>query len=144
MSDKLVSIIILTFNRKDFIKKAIDSVFKQTYKNIELVIVDDGSTDNTIDYLKKLVKDGNYDKSRIKIYSHFINRGIPATLNFGFSRSSGEYICQLSSDDFYIDEDKIKKQVEILDRKENQDVGLIYTDYMFKDLDEDKQWNVNC
>ncbi|MCF7869806.1 MAG: glycosyltransferase family 2 protein [Candidatus Omnitrophica bacterium] len=88
----LFSIIIPTYNRRQFLKIAIESVLKQTYANYELIIVDDGSTDNT----KELIKD--YKDSRLNYY-YQQNKGPASARNLGIAKARGEFVCFLDSDD---------------------------------------------
>lgn len=89
----LVSIIMATYNRAHTIVRAVDSVLNQTYKNFELIIVDDGSTDNTLEILKK------YDDPRIRIFLHETNKGVTAAKNSGFEQIKGEWFGTFDSDD---------------------------------------------
>ena len=86
-----VSIIIPTYNRKLFLIEAIDSVFKQTYQNLELIIIDDGSSDKSIEYIKK-----KYPS--VKIYKQF-NKGVSSARNKGIKMSSNKWVAFLDSDD---------------------------------------------
>lgn len=95
MNDTLISIILPTYNRAELITGALDSVFAQTYSNWELVIIDDGSVDSTVDVLK------NYEDPRI-IYLYQENKGVSDARNNGISRSSGEVIALLDSDDEWL------------------------------------------
>lgn len=93
-----VSVIIPTYNCKEYIKKAIDSALSQTYKDIEIIVIDDASEDGTYDfilneYLQK-IKDGI-----LKIYKNEKNRERSYSRNFGFEKSSGDYIFFLDADD---------------------------------------------
>lgn len=101
----LVSVVIPSFNHKDYVLKSIDSVLGQTYKNVELIVVDDGSTDGSIDMLETASKELEFS---------FIaqeNSGVCKTLNRGIREfSKGDYICVLASDD-YFDPEKIEKQI---------------------------------
>ncbi len=115
----LVSVIIPTYNRRNFLKIAIDSVLKQTYKNFELIIIDDGSTDNT----EELVK--SYKESRIKYFYQF-NRGPAVARNKGIKISKGNYIAFLDSDDRWR-EDKLKIQLEAMKK---------YPDYLISHTEE--------
>ncbi len=90
----LVSIVIPTYNDAEYLSKCLDDLLYQTYQKIEIVVVDDGSTDNTIDLLHKY---SNLD-DRIKFYSKK-NGGTGSALNYGFSRIRGEYSTWSSSDD---------------------------------------------
>jgi glycosyltransferase involved in cell wall biosynthesis len=101
----LITVIIPTYNRDDTIKRAIDSVLNQTYKNLELIIVDDGSTDNTKDVIKKYLKD-----KRIR-YFYKQNKGVSSARNLGIKKANGEYIAFLDSDDEF-EKNKLKVQLE--------------------------------
>jgi glycosyltransferase involved in cell wall biosynthesis len=89
----LVSIIMATFNRAYIIARAIDSVLNQSYRNLELIIVDDGSADNTSDILMK------YHDPRIRIFKHEKNRGATAAKNTGIKQIKGEWFTTFDSDD---------------------------------------------
>jgi glycosyltransferase involved in cell wall biosynthesis len=93
----LVSIIIPTFNRAGIISKAIKSVLNQTYKNWELIIIDDGSVDNTKEVVKSY---SSKYKNKIKYY-YKKNGGVCSARNFGIQKANGEYISLLDSDDEY-------------------------------------------
>jgi len=116
--EKLVSVIIPTYNRKNWVKEAVGSVLSQTYPNYELIIVDDGSTDNTCRVLFPF-------KSRIKKYIFQQNSGPSAARNKGIEVSCGEWITFLDSDDLWKPE-KLAKQIEVL-QKESQ-FKVCYTD----------------
>lgn len=92
MSDSLISVVIPTFNRAYILNNAIDSVLGQSYKNWELIIVDDGSTDNT----KELVK--SYKNKRVKYFKKE-NAGPCAARNYGISKAHGKWITYVDSDD---------------------------------------------
>lgn len=97
MSNKIFfSIILPTYNRANLISKAINSVVYQTYQNWELIVVDDGSKDNTKDIVEKFEKEDN----RI-IYLYQKNKERSAARNNGIQNSNGEFICFLDSDDLY-------------------------------------------
>ncbi|MDP3791013.1 MAG: glycosyltransferase [Candidatus Omnitrophota bacterium] len=116
----LVSIIIPTYNCGAYISSAIESVLSQIYPNVELIVVDDGSTDNTKEILRKY---GN----RIK-YIYQQNKGQAAASNAGFKISTGTYVAFFDADDVLLNE-KIASQVSLLDR--NPDVGAAYCWYHF-------------
>jgi len=100
----LVSVIMPTYNHARFIGEAIDSVLNQTYKNLELIIIDNYSKDNT----EKIV--ASYKDDRIK-YLKFRNNGvIAASRNYGIKNSHGEYIAFLDSDDMW-NKKKLEKQL---------------------------------
>lgn len=107
--NSLVSVIIPSYNREKTIVRAVESVLKQTYPNIEIIVVDDCSTDNTIEILK----DKYSNNRRIKIEQLSVNSGACVARNKGISLSKGAYIAFLDSDDeFY--PDKIQKQINQL------------------------------
>jgi len=115
--ENLVSVIIPTYNRADYIVETIKSVLCQTYQKFEIIIVDDGSTDNTGDLIK-LIND-----PRLK-YIYQSNSGLPASpRNNGIKAAKGDFIAFLDSDDLWLPE-KLEKQVEILVK--NNDIGLVY------------------
>ncbi|MBK7712972.1 MAG: glycosyltransferase family 2 protein [Bacteroidales bacterium] len=89
----LVSIIMATYNRANLLGRAIESVLRQTYTNIELIIVNDGSTDDTESVLK------SYNDSRIKVVIHEFNRGATAAKNTGLKHIRGEWFTIYDSDD---------------------------------------------
>jgi len=107
MVNSLVSIILPTFNRAHFIRATLDSVFDQTYINWELVIIDDGSTDDTVDVLKE------YDDPRIE-YIYQENQGVSAARNTGIDQCSGDVIALLDSDDEWLPK-KLEKQLKYMD-----------------------------
>jgi len=111
-----VSIIIPTYNYAHFITEAIQSVLSQTFQDFEVIVVDDGSTDNTREVLAQF---GN----KIR-YIYQENRGLSAARNTGILNSSGQYLCFLDSDDSLLPE-KLELQVKLLDSK--VDVDLVYT-----------------
>ena len=93
----MISIIIPCYNAEKTIKRCLESVISQTYKNIEIVIINDGSIDKTDSIIKKYIND-----NRIKYYNRS-NHGIGKTRNFGIKETTGEYITFLDSDDYAID-----------------------------------------
>lgn len=105
-----VSVIIPTFNREEYISDTIQSVLDQTYKDFEIIVVDDGSTDNTRKKLEQF-------NSKIKIIKQK-NSERAVSRNNGVRNASGEYIAFLDSDDLWV-KDKLEKQVEILDNDKN-------------------------
>ena len=106
-----VSVITVTYNRSDFIREAMDSIIAQSFKDWELIIVDDASTDNTKEIVDEYIKKGQ----RISYYRNDKNLGIAKTRNRGLELAKGEYIAPLDSDDIWLDINKLRKQVEFLD-----------------------------
>ncbi len=119
--DKLVSIILPTYNGAERIKEAIKSVLEQSYTNWELLVIDDGSKDNTREIVENLVK----NEQRIKYLRNEINLGIQKTLNKGLREAGGVYIARIDDDDVWIDKNKLEKQVEFLEN--NKEYVLVGT-----------------
>lgn len=91
----LISVIIPVFNVEKFVEEAINSIRNQTYKNLEIIIIDDASTDNTYNIIKKLEE----EDSRIITYRNNKNSKIVESLNFGISKAKGKYIARMDGDD---------------------------------------------
>ena len=109
--NSLVSVVIPAYNSEDYISEAIESVLAQTYKNIELIIVNDGSTDTTLDVINKYAE----GDSRIIILDKE-NGGVSSARNLGFSVAKGDYIALLDSDDI-CSVDRIEKQIHAMQEK---------------------------
>jgi len=109
----IVSVIIATYNRAKTLGRAIDSVLEQSYKNLELIIVDDGSTDQTKNVVQQYLKD-----TRVK-YIYQENRGSNVySMNKGIVNAKGKYIAILDDDDIWLSKYKIEKQAEFLEKNE--------------------------
>lgn len=118
----LVSIIIIFLNAERFIEEAIESVFKQTYDNWELFLVDDGSTDGSTEIALKFTK--QYSKTIYYLeHDRHENRGMSASRNLGINNSKGEYIAFLDSDDVWLP-NKLERQIAILE--DYPEVALVY------------------
>lgn len=116
----MISVIIPTHNRSDVIGRAIESVLNQTYKDVEIVIASDGSTDNT----EEVVRRYQEQHSNIELISISPNKGANNARNEGIKASKGEYIAFLDDDDDW-ELDKLESQMNIF--RKNQSVGLVYT-----------------
>lgn len=127
---KLVSIIIPTYNCKKYIKAAIDSCLNQTYRNVEIIVIDDGSTDNTQDILKTYIE----EKKIIYIYGS--NLGRSHARNIGLKICKGEFIQFVDSDDM-IKKTKIQKQMEYLSGNK-ETFGVFCKTVYFKDDNKDE------
>ncbi len=134
MSPK-ISIIIPAYNSEKFIKRTIQSVLNQTYKNFELIIVDDGSTDNT----KEIVREFQKKDPKIK-YIWEKNSGAPARpKNRGIKRSKGEYIAFLDHDDEWMPE-KLEKQLNLFEKEKNLKLGFISSNGLVFNEKENKTY----
>jgi glycosyltransferase involved in cell wall biosynthesis len=116
--EPLISVIIPTYNRANTISRALNSVLHQTYSNIEIIIIDDGSSDNTEEILN------NFKDNRI-IIKKSMNRGAPAARNMGIRIAKGDFIAFLDSDDEWM-LNKLEKQYNLIS---NSDTGFVYTGY---------------
>lgn len=117
MSNKeLVSVVIPAYNAENFIEDAVKSCFRQIYRPVEVIMIDDGSTDSTAEKangLPSLIRDSKLD---FRVISIDENRGAANALDVGFSSANGDYICWLSADDMFIDKEKIGKQVDCMNK----------------------------
>lgn len=117
--ESLVSIILPTYNRENYLNRSIDSVLNLTYKNWELLIIDDGSNDETL----SLVKNYLNQFSNIRYFFHE-NRGAAYSMNIGMQNSRGKLITFLGSDDEYL-ANHLGKRIEYFE--ENMDVDLLHS-----------------
>ncbi|MBN1166546.1 MAG: glycosyltransferase [Methanospirillaceae archaeon] len=118
MKNPFVSVVIPVYNGSDYLREAIDSVLNQTYQNYEIIVVDDGSTDDTWEIIL------SYNEKIKGI--HKDNGGVASALNAGINVMSGDFFAWLSHDDIW-DPDKLSKQVAF--HKENPDIPASYTDF---------------
>ncbi len=119
----VVSVIIPTFNRREYVQEAIDSVLAQTYTDYEIIVIDDGSTDGTGEALRE--RYGN----RV-IYEWQENQGESVARNRGIALAQGEYIAFLDSDDLWLPE-KLAKQVAYLE--EHSEMGSVICQFLNMD-----------
>lgn len=125
MKKPLVSVVIPTYNDQEYVEDAIKSVLSQTYGNIEILVVDDGSTDNTKDKLNPYINSHDIE------YIYQANKGLSGARNTGVMSASGEYIAFLDADDLF-KSDKIEKQLKYL--MGHPDCDYCYCDvYLFRD-----------
>lgn len=121
ISDIKVSVIVPIFNGAQFITETVQSVFKQSHKNWELIIIDDGSTDNSVEVIKDLDKT---KKIRLLHHPDCKNEGVSKTRQLGVQESTGEYIAFLDADDLFYPE-KLSDQLEIF--LNNPQVSLVHS-----------------
>src|SRR5574344_1639183 len=125
MQKELVSIIVPVYNAEKFIGETIESVLNQTYKNFELLLVDDCSKDKSVDVINKYVQK---DK-RIKLICNKNNSGAALSRNIGIDASKGRFICYLDADDKW-NKTKLYKLVNFMLKRK---VQFSYTSYEFAD-----------
>ena len=117
MNNPLVSVIIPNYNKEEFLSICIQSVLNQTYKNFEIIIIDNFSSDRSLDVIKKFID------PRINLFQFKNNGIIAASRNFGIKKSNGKYLAFLDSDDYWM-KDKLSKSVKVLE----QGADFIYHD----------------
>ncbi len=115
----LISVIITTYNYARFLPKAVESVVKQTYRNVEIIIIDDGSTDNT----KSVIKESWQAR-----YFYGENKGIAAARNVGIEQAKGDYLLFLDADD-WLETDALEQNFFVI--KTNPDVAFVSGNYYF-------------
>ena len=117
--DDLISIIMPAYNSGNYIERSISSVIDQTYNNWELLIIDDCSTDNTIEVIKL------FPDSRIRLLKNLRNSGAAVSRNYGLREARGRYISFLDSDDVWAN-DKLEKQLRFM---QENDYSFVFCDY---------------
>lgn len=116
---KKISIVLPTYNGEQYIEDAIISILGQTYRNWELIVVDDCSTDGTADIIQRYV----CQDPRIQVLHNKSNQKLPASLNIGFQKATGDYFTWTSDDNFY-DADALEVMLGFLE--ENRQYGMVY------------------
>lgn len=115
-----VSVVIPTHNRSKLVKRAIDSVLRQTYQNFEIIVVSDGSTDDTDFVLKEISK----NDPRVKFIAYENAKGANYARNIGIKEAAGDFVAFLDDDDEWMPE---KLELQMNKFKENELLGLVYT-----------------
>jgi glycosyltransferase involved in cell wall biosynthesis len=128
---KKVSVVIPTYNRASFIPNALKSIVNQRYDNIEIIIVDDGSNDNTYAVVNSLQK----KIPNISYYQNERSKGPSGARNTGIIKSSGEYLAFLDSDDIWLD-GHLKKGLEIFDK--SPEIDVIFGNFSVVDFNSGK------
>lgn len=137
----MISIIVPTFNRQDYILETLDSLLKQSYTDWECIIVDDGSTDDTEIFIQKYA----LSDQRFSFYTRpaSMKKGANSCRNFGFVKAKGKYIKFLDSDDLLLP-DCLAKQIAVLESNDILKVCLSYGRYFDSDTKELKEfWSRN-
>ncbi len=132
MEGPLVSVLMVNYNHEDTIKETIESVLKQTYDNIQFIIVDDCSTDRSCDIVE------SFQDERIELYRLKENRHICYATNFGFDKVKGDYLARIDSDDIWYPE-KLSRQTEFLRKNQNYKICFSWVDL----IDEEGK-NINA
>ena len=126
----LVSVLLLSMNHELYIEQCISSIINQTYKNIEILYLDNASSDNTFNVGKKILKDSGIS---YKIFSNTESKNISTNVNFLFNHSIGSLISPLSADDWF-DSENIEKKVNHFSK--NAGVGVLFSNgWIYNQLD---------
>lgn len=112
MQSVMATVIIAAYNCEKYIREAIDSILQQSYKNFELIIIEDASADNTLEVIE------TYTDSRIQLIRNTENLGQTKSLNIGIKRATGKYILIMDADDI-AHPDRLKVQIEFMEKKPN-------------------------
>lgn len=115
----LVSVIVPAFNAQDYIQETLDSILAQTYPNLEVIVVDDGSTDHTAQIVESY-------GSRVFYIIQDNSGGASVPRNTGIKKSTGEFLCFIDADDIMVP-NRIEHQVDFMNK--HPDVGLVFSDY---------------
>lgn len=129
MTLPLVSVIIPNYNNEKYVLEAIKSVLEQTYKNIEVVVVDDVSTDNSVSVITNYYK----NEPRLKLIVNNENKGVSFSRNTGVLNSKGDFISTLDSDDTYSPE-KIEREMKVVLSMQPRKV-IAFSSYAITDVD---------
>ncbi len=130
MSNPLVSIIIPNYNNSKFIEQCITSVLNQTYINLEVIVVDDLSTDNSRDIIEKI----SMNDSRVKKVFLNKNGGVSHARNVGLNYANGTYLTCLDGDDYYFSSTKIQNEINVLLNSKN-DLLISFSKIIYVDED---------
>ena len=131
---KKVSVIIPCYNQAQFVEEAILSALHQTYQNIEIVCINDGSTDNSSEVIQKLAQ----KYRQIVFFDEKENKGVIESRNIAINAASGEYILPLDADDT-IEPEYIEEAVKVLDN--NTDIGIVYSKARLFGI-KNKEWKL--
>lgn len=118
MNKDKISIIVSCYNTEKYIKKCVESLINQSYKNLEIILIDDGSSDNTL----KIIKEYENENKKIKVIENVKNRGLAYSRNVGLNNSTGIFVGFIDSDD-YIDKDYYKNLITAI-KNEKADLAI--------------------
>lgn len=126
-NNDLVSVVIPCYNAEKYIEKCLQSVLNQTHTNLEIIVIDDASTDKSLEIISKI------EDKRLKIVQNQTNEGIVKSLNKAIKQANGKYIARLDADDF-MQQERIEKQVNFLEN--HQDIALVGSNHILVDENE--------
>ena len=128
-TNPLISVVMSVYNGEKYLEEAIESILAQTYSNFEFIIINDGSTDGSLDVIKKYI---NNDKIILITRE---NKGLPCSLNEGIRLSKGKYIARMDADDISL---PTRLEEQIIFMEKNRDVGICGCSVL--DLDTNSKW----
>lgn len=118
-----ISVIVASYNYQDFIKETLDSLMAQTYKNFEVIVVDDGSRDNSLNVIKEYIE--KYDNIFLYTHENNMNQGLSKTIQLALTKSSGVYIAFCESDDYWTP-NHLEEKIKIINTHPNTPFILNY------------------
>jgi glycosyltransferase involved in cell wall biosynthesis len=136
MQSPLVSILIPVYNAQQFLKETIDSIIKQTYTNLEIILINDGSTDDS----EKIIL--SYADTRIKYYKNETNLKLIKTLNKGLALCTGKYIARIDADDVALG-NRIERQVAFMEANENSLASGCFANFIDATNTQNGVWKFN-
>lgn len=123
MREPLVTVFMPVYNSEQYIREALESILNQTYQNLDILLVDDGSTDRSVEIIK------SYQDTRIRLIQNEKNMGIPYTRNVGLKEAKGKYIAIMDSDDIAVS-NRIERQIQYLETNPHIDaIGSYYIQF---------------
>ena len=125
---KLISVVVTCYNHENYIEQCLRSIFNQTYRNIELIVLDDGSTDSSSEVIQEVLKESPF----VTIFESHENIGVVRTRNKGLNLLNGDYFLFVDSDDFLDD----RYVEELYDCANNHQVDIVYCDLYNFEKDE--------
>jgi len=134
MDKPMVTVLMSVYNGERFLKEAIDSILNQTFTDFEFLIINDGSTDRSVEIIE------SYEDPRIRLINNEKNLKLIASLNKGISLARGKYIARMDCDDVSMP-DRLEKEVDFLEK--SLDYGLVGTYYTVIDGEGKDQYNVS-
>jgi glycosyltransferase involved in cell wall biosynthesis len=138
--EPLISVVIPSFNHDQFVRQAIESVAAQTYRHIELVIVDDGSTDDSVRVIEHVLRDASF--SRV-VFKQHTNMGAPVTIDRGVTLSTGDYVAVLNSDDWY-EPRRLELMLRAIDPAVDDAFGFSAVDFVATGPDAARSATTKC
>ena len=124
----LVSVLVPIYNVEKYIGKCLDTLFKQTYQNLEYIFVDDCSTDSSIDILEKTIQKFPSRKDKVKLIRHAVNKGLSSARNTALMHSTGKYIIHLDSDDYF----ELTMIEDMVLQANNNNADMVICDFMLE------------